>query len=380
MVNNFKLKILNKLAFGADIDSLESYLVNMKQASEFCDMTLWRNTYIKLYEIMEEMKPESKLFEDSTTPVKLPTDAKTPYFKTYGNSRIKVCYGVDDTGMDGMKASINSNNEHTGDIIAIENISGLDIELVYGFGELRKAYIITQKNQSKDITDIVKNAVPNYISSFDDINSVEVFGKVTIENTFSRLQKRFKHVECSVNHLIRLGIEHEAISVYCTDFHFNNEFEEYDTQWSKLQKLIEVGFNVPKYYLVRDITANDMSVTLLELAKKAEETDEERKYLFNGLLIKLNSDVNEKDNKEKFIYNYKNSSPDTVYQSIVKSISINAESDDMAIVLNIVETYCNDMLSVDEVIVEDVLDIDRASAFVGNSIQFKVEDYGAVLV
>ena len=90
MLNTNTLRLLNNIAFGADIDSLETYLINFKQASMMCDLHRDTRRYNILYNVLKDMKASSLLFSDRSNIKPVSKDNTDTLFKKYTNQFVEV--------------------------------------------------------------------------------------------------------------------------------------------------------------------------------------------------------------------------------------------------------------------------------------------------
>ena len=197
MVNKSTLRLLNDIAFGADIDSLESYLINFKQASMLCDLHRDTKRYNILYNILRDMKGNSLLFSDRTNLRSVDKDDNDILFKKYPNNFINTAYGLDDTELDDFRHTIKYNFSNSVGVVAIANVCGLHLKCLYVNGYLRNAYIIGEAEKYLDITDTASEIIPEYVSEFKHYDMVELRGKITT----SKVDKLIP--ECSTLHFIK---------------------------------------------------------------------------------------------------------------------------------------------------------------------------------
>jgi hypothetical protein len=376
MINENTLKVLNKYAFGADIDSLESYIIDFKQSNLVADMTKYEYNYMRLLKILKEVKPESKAFSDETSLEELEVDKFDRFFTEYSNPKHEVIYGSTDTSkLEQMKELLDSYDGGTSDIIAIANVTGLDVMCTYINGKIYRIYLIGEFLKYTNITEIAKELVPEVIEDFKKYKLVECRGKITIFNTDKELQSKSLNICCSTMRCIRTNIEMNKLKIVFNNIFIDDENIPYENQWEKIEYMRSAGLSVPHHGLIRDIDRELVAQALKDLDNYIQEIKETEGivYDYNGILIRVNNDETD---ESSVIYNTTDVDYRQKFSSTVKSIS---QSYDMKQNINIVKIACNDRTDIDTIEIEDIYELEEHSVRLGKKIIFNViEGVGAL--
>jgi hypothetical protein len=387
MINENTLRILNEIAFGADIDSLESYLIDYKQANLVTDMSRYEYNHKILVKKFNELTTDSSdfnsspAFSDSTSLEELETDRYDKFFTEHSNYRKQIVYGsTDEAKLEDFKNVIDEHEESVVDIIGILNITGVNIKCTYINGRLYKVNLIGTTEKYTDITERVKSLLIEYIEEFKDYKLVELRGKISIFNTDEKLQKYSLNIECSVIRNLRNNINIEKLHIVFNDIFIECEELPYNNQWEKLEYLRDIGISVPHHGLLRNIDSNILGQALKDLDDYfyAIKETEGIIYDFNGFIVKTNDDI-EDNNEISFVYTSTDVAYRQNFQSTVKSIS-SINCDDIKQVLNIVRVQCNDKVSIDKIELDDVYDLEQKDIKLGGKVVFNVVNGKAKLV
>lgn len=381
MINENTLKTLNKKAFGADIDSLESYIIDFKQANLVCNMDRYETNYLMLVKLLKEIKSDSKAFSDTTSLVESETDKFDKFFTEYGNHRHNIMYGEEHNGFfNDFEDSILECDDHVTDIVALTNITGVDIICNYINGILYKTFLVGTDCKYTDISDLAKKLLPDRVENFKKYGLVECRGKLTIFNTHPDTQNISLNLESSVMRCLRDNIYLDDLSIVLNDIFIETEDLPFENQWEKIEYMRDSGLSVPHHGLIRCVESDMVDSALKELDNYFDDIQNTDGiiYDYNGIVIRLNDWLNCTDETSTFIYKSREVDPRQRFSSTVKSIS-QSSSESNQQVLNIVKIQCNDKLTIDYIDLDDIYDIEKYNIHIGGKVVFNVVEGKAVI-
>lgn len=388
MINENTLKILNSIGFGADIDSLESYIIDYKQARLLSNLAFYSENYNKLYKILEEVKPNSIALTDKLSLSPLEIEKYDKIFDKYNNIHEEVIYGTKGINMNTIKSNIDTEEDESIDIIALANVSGIDINILYINGYIYRVYAIGETNKYIDLTEILKQneKVIGYIDELSDYELVELRGKLTIFNNNERLQKKSLNIPCSVMRCIRTKTNISNLNIVLNDIIIDTDDENdvdlpFNNQWDKIEYMRDLNLSVPHHVLIRNVDRDNIEEALIEIDKYLENEKNTNGivYKYSGVVIRFNNDIICSAVGHKFIYNSEDSEPNKVFYSTAKSISTTNENNGLGQRLNIIKTQCNDKLFISSIDIEDLYDLEDFNIQLGKRICFKTIENKAVL-
>lgn len=362
MINKSTLRLLNDIAFGADIDSLESYMINFKQASMLCDLHRDTKRYNILYDILRDMKGNSLLFSDRTN--LKPTDKDNMndmLFKKYPNRFLDVGYSVDSDEIIKFENTIKNKFNNNIGLIALANICGIHVKCVYANGYLRTIYVIGETEKYLDVTNIISDLVPDYIPELKQYELVELRGKVTTS--------RVEHLipECSTLHYINYNYNINTLQLFIDDIIMDANELPYDNYWSKLEYIEDIGFKVPTRALILDVDSNILSNAVLEMDNYITENTTTI-YKYFGIQIIVNDTID----KQSIVYIGRYCDSNKRFSSKLKSIQSTVTNDYNIVSINILPVKCNDNVTIDKVIMNDVYNIELQQLTIGKEVEFYV--------
>lgn len=384
MINVNTLNELNKYGIGADINRLESFVIDCKQARIFSDIDNLEQTYMKLSKILKEIKPESMTFTSKTSIEESHAEKFDKLFIKYRNIKPKILYGTKDKNIDKLISYMHTRNDNCVDMMAIPSIQGINIKCTYLSGYIYRVNIIGEECKYTDITKQIKPLIPNEVEQFKEFSLVECRGKITIFNNQPELQNSGIDLTCNVMHMLRLGINIDKLSVVFDDLFIDNENESdipFDNQWDKIEYLRELGFNIPHHALIRNVEEENIGQALESFRDYFDNIVNTTGiiYKYNGYEIRDNETLSYILDYSKFVYIYDNVDYRQIYSSKVKSI-VTSNSNEVSIILKIVSVECNDKLTVNEIHVHDINILDTYDIKIGCRIYFKINNHNAELI
>lgn len=369
MINENTLSILQDIGFGADIDSLESYIIDFEEASKLTNLERFRYNYDILKRLLKELKPDSIAFETKDIE-ELKEDKFAYLFEQYGNIRKPVAYGtIDMLATSDIREKINNAQDSISDILALVEVQGLDCMCTYKDGYICKAYLIGESKRYKDITEFICDKVPKRIKELSKYELVELRGKLVINN--KRLEQISLHTETSLNQALRCGIYNEDINVIFNDIISDNI--TFKTQWEKMEFMKQLDIETVPYVLVRGIDETILPQAIYDIYNTFKEIEIE--YSTYGFEIRLNEYL---DNNTGFIAILDDADYRKVYESTVKSV---ATEDSTGIqILKIVDTKCNKEFSISSIEVNDIYLLEKLGISIGSKVHFRVIEGKAILI
>lgn len=377
MINEHTLKLLNKLAYGADIDSLESYLTDLKQAKILSDITKYEYNYLKLSNILKEIKPNSLFFTGKTALKEIPKDKYDKYFEL-SSKYSKTIYGTSDFSLNKLKTEL----VEAKDIIAVAILEGININCIYLNGYLYRIYAIGKYEKYIDLTKMLNDKISGYIEEFSKTEIVELRGKVVIPLKHSELIDKSLNRLGATIHCIRTDYNLDKLEIVIDDMYTDFTKLNIDNQLDKMQFMMNIDINVAPNALVRNIDKEVIGQALEELDDYFDNL-EDKKYGFSGFEIRNNNSVLKDNSELNIIYNSKDSKPEEVYKSTIKSISTkynHSENGDMVSIINILPIQCNNKLVVNSIEIDDIYDLEKYSIGIGNKVLFQVAEGEAFLI
>lgn len=375
MININTLNFLNTIGIGADIDNLESYIIDYKQANLVADLDEHEESYLKLSKILREIKQDSLAFKDDTDMIEeeINTEFDKIFEKIPNRKYIKI-YGKTDDNIENIKNYIQNKPEALMDAMAMPIIKGLDVKCTYINGYIYKINLIGNFYKYKDVTQELKDKVPAFIDALSGYTLTECIGKVTIFNNDEELQKKSLNIPCSCIRCLRTHTNIDKLSIVLDDMLIDADEQDlpYNNQWDKIEYMRDIGLSVPHHALIRNIESETLTQALdsyYDYFKNIEETSGII-YAFNGYDIRDNSNIYNAE-YSRFMYEDVEVNPEQLYSSTVKSV-YTSYKDNIKLVLKIVPIQCNDHNIVSEITVSNLNDLNTYDFKVGTKILFKI--------
>lgn len=382
MINENTLNKLNNIGFGADIDALESYIIDFKQSSLLCDMSQYEYNHAILFDILKEVKPNSLAFSERTSLKEIELDKQDSLFIEYGNERIDLAYGIDSLAVNTMKSSIDCETDQIVDIIGITNVDGIDINCIYLHGYMYRIYAIGKNKKYINLTGELKNKVPNYISDLECFDLVELRGKATLFKNSDAIENSL-NIPCSVVRCIRTDFTSDIQLVFNDIIIDDNDIVElpYKNHWEKMEFLRDMELSVPHHLLIRSVDRDSLDQALVQLDEAFLDIKNEGSmiYSYSGVIIRFNESLDYNAIGDKLIYISNNVDSSTKFSSTVKSISTTYDGDKFIQKLNIIRIKCNEQLSIKHIELDDIYDLEKYDINIGNKVTFIVVEGKAVL-
>lgn len=245
VINSSTLDELEKLGFGADVDSFESHIESLQEAYSLGKPLVTDTMYDHYIRILKELKPDSPLLYRNWNTEEHGLDDFDELLDKYGMKSINTIQNLSD--LNKFKAAIgDSELTLTGTI----KLNGHAIRAVYHYGELVTGSTRGRYKKGRDITKHLKIVLPNYIEQWSDIRLVEVRGEILVEKeVFNRyLSNILKTPLSSVTSLIRDSASDDEIKMLsCVCYRILcDEDLGINNHWDQLSILQNCGFEIPE--------------------------------------------------------------------------------------------------------------------------------------
>jgi hypothetical protein len=377
------MNTLIDIGFGADIDSLESYLIDYRHAELVSDLSLYAYNHLKLMQILQEIRSGSVALNSSNRLTKTKLDEnKDIRFRETPNKYIEMSYGINSQKLEAFRSNLRLGVNESRDLIALTNIQGINIKCVYIEGELDSVNLIGDNAKYTDITEQVEDLLPNSIDELERFGVVELRGKLTISNNNKALQNKSLCIECATMHCIRTDTNIDKLAIVINDILLDNFVYEdmpFHTQWEKMEYLEDLEFNIPEYSLVRGVFEDTLGSALNGFNEHFNEIEEAgTDFKFNSIDVRINNKLKCYDQDERIIYNSKDYNSNSIFTSTIKSINTKFKNNRIIAVLNIVDTQCNDELVISEIDIDDIYMIESNELKIGGQVRFCISERKAV--
>lgn len=252
MINKDTIDELNKLGFGADIDSLESYIESLQEAASLGKPIVTDTVYDQHIRLLEKLKPESEILKRNWEVDDFDLDEHDKLLEQYGMRSITTIQNMQE--LNKFKSQI---DDLYIDMVATVKLNGHAIRAVYKNGKLVGGSTRGRYKKGRDITRHLKAVLPNYIDKWSDKGLVEVRGEMLVSlDTFETyLKNTLKTPLSSVTSLIRESATEDDISMLnCVCFKILSENDlGFENKWEELQLLNECGFETPQALFISGV-------------------------------------------------------------------------------------------------------------------------------
>lgn len=294
MINKNLMDELDRLGFGADVDTLETYVINLQDAANAGYPEVTDDVYDMYYNLLKQLKPNSIAFirnweyEDYDLE---PIDRILERHKIKDSIYIRTMEDLAE-----FKDALLT--QESVDFCTTIDVSGHIARAVYKYGRLVSGTLKGKHKKGKDITRHLRTILPTYIEDWKDYELVEIRGKIVInKETFQKLNTFLKTPLNCVTYLLREDAtdseraELEFICYECIieykDSEKNNEIR---TVYNMLKYLSNLGFKVLEGYLFESIDYYNLNEKIDAIIRHFEELYEESAlYNSDGIFITINN-------------------------------------------------------------------------------------------
>lgn len=293
MVNTNTMDELEKLGFGADIDSLESYVASLQDAAGMGNPIVDDAMYDKLFRLLKEVKPTSSVLTRNWETADEELSEYDEILKKYGMCSITTLQ--DTSELCDFAATIRSLG-HSIDLTASIKDNGHGVRAVYTNGWLTSGSTRGRYKKGRDITRHLKAVLPLYVEAWVDVPIVEVRGEmlVSIPVFEAHLKGKLKTPLSSVTSLIRESASDEELkmlSMECYKVISNDDSLHFDTLWDEFEHLEACGFKVPPHAKMCGVTADNLVPSVERILAYFESMMDEGKiqYSCDGIVMAIDN-------------------------------------------------------------------------------------------
>lgn len=286
------MDLLNSYGFGADIDSFESYIENLREAAGMGKPMVDDAVYDQYVRLLRELKPESKIFTENWEVEETPLESYDELLNKYG-----MCSITTFTTEDELRKFIPIIEKAGGkvDLCASLKENGHSYRAVYKFGELVSATTRGRYKKGRDITYHVSRRLPNKIQEWTKIPLVEIRGETLVKiDTFEKyLKERLKTPLSSVTSLIKesaTDTEIDMLTLVAYKILSNSPDLQFETLFDELEYLKSIGFEVPQYIMAKGVTVDNFLNTAYRILAHFESLMDngEIEYSCDGVVVAIN--------------------------------------------------------------------------------------------
>lgn len=359
MINYSMLDTLNKEAFGADIDSLETLVINIKDSFNMGSNKYTQEQYNKFREILKELKPLSEAFK---TPFDWVKDMEASKDKWSSDLKFKLC---------NFKRVCNINHDTVKDfaellkykndceLIGYERVEASKFEAIYLFGRLSQARVLYRGTNGIDITKYMRDMIPSEIDIWEHEQKVVVYGDIFYSNP--------KNVYDNVQYCIR-NCDYSNIKYYCYNL------DSADSIWEAFENLEEAGFVVPEHAMIRGLCKDNYISYINQMLSNFKDGNAESVIIAINNLDDYKMSYNENYYCAEFEVN-KHDYANDVYEAIVNEVAYRPGIKYMTPILIIKRTDINGN-KIKEINGISISNIEKNNISIGSKINFRVNNIG----
>lgn len=286
---------LENLGFGADIDSLETYLAKLQDHAGMGKPLVDDAVYDAHFRLLKKLKPESSVLNRNWEVDDNELDEYDGVLQKYGMCSITTVTDMDSTEYIKFKQTI-SEIGHDIDLFASVKENGHAVRAVYVNGRLHGGTTRGRYKKGRDITRHLKAVLPNYVEDWKDISLLEVRGEMLVKiNVFEEYLKPtgLKTPLSSVTSLIRESVtdgELGYLDMVCYKLIASDGEIEFDTLADEYSHLKEHGFKIPQCTGVRGVNAGNLDKAIYQILDRFDGMMEngELEYACDGLVVSIN--------------------------------------------------------------------------------------------
>lgn len=367
MINETILKMLNKNAFGADINRLSLYVHYYKEAYNITN-TLSDINELKVYEnIITELCSVPNISNK----------------RSIENN--KYCFYGDNIYFDNNNI-LNENSEEVLDIISyidnrdfslicIPNIIGIYTKCIYINGRLYKILFGNNAVDYFDVTNVLKSKVPDYVEELKECTNVVLYGKTILKSNCDRY---LKNDECTIMYYVNNNIHIDELAILLTDILGINDEYNVDTHWDRIKLIRNLNFMVPHHALLRDISSDTFISAMYSFDDHFvnEYKNQQIIYRYDGFEIRDNTDIRYTNNI-RLLFDVNRLSG--TFTSKIKSFLYINEGTSIKIKANILKIEQGNT-KIETIDIDDISLLSELGLHVGGNITFTVENSNIKIV
>ena len=327
MINLSILDELNREGFGANIDRLRLYLIELKNSFELSCPIEQYERFKKLQSLLSRLDPDQEI----------------------------VKYVVDTTNSDVQRGQdlskqkdILKNIGQEIDIVAYIRSDGIQVTVEYEFGTYKQAYTFINYEMI-DLTDKLKTVIIDYVDDWKTEDNVTVQGRITIprKNLKNLSKSGFKNINHALVHFTSQKDYSEVqkyIRFIADEITFQTESKNSISAWEALSLLKINGFEVPQRIKAQGIMDQNLEQAVDKMINYFDNFDKtnEFEYTYTGVQFIQNSQYIKNNYNLYWCVNTRTSDIKDVYRGKIKSISWKPDEDRLLADLKMIELDRND--------------------------------------
>lgn len=256
MINKDLMDTLDKLGFGSDVDSLESYVGQLQDAAGLGEPLVTDEVYDVHRKLLALLKPESEYLTRNWETDDNELNSHDKILSVYGMKSINTIQDIDDLKY--FQRGVEHNHLKF-DFLGSVKLNGHATRVVYEYGNLSSASTRGRYKKGRDITRHLKRRTPNYVERWKDIPMVEIRGEALVSSkNFLKVKNILKTPLSAVTSFIKDSATDSEVDML--DFVFykvikgaelgKTGFETLEDEYIELK---ECGFNIPEYQIFKDV-------------------------------------------------------------------------------------------------------------------------------
>lgn len=331
MINKDILDELERLGFGANIDGLESYVCDLRDAAGMGNPIVSDSQYDYYVKLLKKVKPDSIVFNTNWENEDTELDKYDAMLDKYGMCSIETIDDLNDLVK--FKEVLDDIGEPVDMTVSLKD-NGHGVRAVYQYGKLISGTTRGRYKKGRDITRHLKAILPNYIEKWKDVEIVEVRGEVLVAiSTFEKyLKGMLKTPLSSVTSLIRDSVTDEELKLLdmqCYKILTDDESIKSDTLWGEFEYLKELGFDTPTKAKLTGVTSRNLNNLVRQVLNYFESLMDKGliDYSCDGLVFAIdNNDIfysqGKKGNywKSNFALKMGKYWESNIYESIIREV------------------------------------------------------------
>ncbi len=289
MINASTLDELNRMGFGADIDSLESYVESLQNAAAIGKPIVTDTVYDQHINLLRKLRPESGVANRNWELDEEELDDNDKLLKNHPMISIRTIQDMED--LNKFKSIIaNQKMELTASI----KLNGHAVRAVYRRGRLVAGSTRGRYKKGRDITRHLKQILPNNIDKWKHIELVEIRGEVLVSlDNFEQLKHILKTPLSSVTSLIRDSATDSDIKMLdCICYRvLSSQDLGLRRNWDELSYIAECGFKIPDRLFIEGVNYYNIESKLEDCIHYFEELyySEKLGYATDGIVVSVDN-------------------------------------------------------------------------------------------
>ena len=293
MINKNIMDELNRLGFGADVDALETYVLNLQDAAAAGTPEVTDAVYDMHFKLLKQLKPSSVAFMRNWESDDYELEPIDRILERYGMKSIATVTTMEDLAKFKSKLT-----EEPIDFCASIKLNGHAVRAVYRYGKLVGGSTRGRYKKGRNIIRHLRATLPNYVEKWKDYELVEVRGEMVVShNNFEILSAFLKtHLNCVTSLMRESTTDNEIKLLDCVCYKCIISDENVDNNQvlpnlsEEMEHLQGCGFKVPKFIKVEGIDCYNFDEKVEDILYYFEELydSNELEYDCDGVVVAIN--------------------------------------------------------------------------------------------